>query len=316
MLLLSHASSTADSPLLPILGEKSDFCRKDKTLAHILEALDSLENKIDTISSSSQTGSQSESSRAYDTASEHSSKQLRGDSKRDSQGFAKSRRQSQSAASESHSLSRSGMSTIDSLSSPSNHRIESRTVLAWPAVRSVLQDDLAAIPRWHGSEEGGEKWLQRVSEDFGSPLPPGERSFVFIGGGPAALWNSGTSYVTKNIVEELCRAFFCIYHPPFPILDRQHFYTVTLPQAYMNSFDQYDQASTKVLLVMALGAVAEEGERGNPIYEEPGGRTTGIRGGSPERPPGLIFLNEAKKRIGVSLDRSDLNTLQCFILFA
>lgn len=198
-----------------------------------------------------------------------------------------------------------------------NHQIESRKLLAWPAVRSLLQDDLASVPNWSIEEEGGEKWLTRITKTYASPLPLDEpANLVFINGGSAALWDSRTIYLTKSIIEELCHAYFRCFYSMYPILDRGYFYEITLPQAYSCSFDPYDEASTKVLLVLTLGAVAQEGQHGNPIFEENTGRKTGIRGGTTERPPGLQFLNEARKRIGLTMAKYNINTLQCFILFS
>ena len=58
-----------------------------------------------------------------------------------------------------------------------------------------------------------------------------------------------------------------------------------------------------------------EGSCGKPInaYRD---RPSGLRGGSLERPPGLVFFNEARNRIGFVLTECDLENVQIFSLAA
>jgi hypothetical protein len=79
--------------------------------------------------------------------------------------------------------------------------------------------------------------------------------------------------------------------------------------------DLGDIDSVTALLVFALGEVAIEGSRGQPIEEE-GGRPSGVRGGSITRPPGLALFNEARKRIGFVLTEGELENVQIFSLAA
>lgn len=72
---------------------------------------------------------------------------------------------------------------------------------------------------------------------------------------------------------------------------------------------------TLFLLILALGSVAEEGYSSDPCIDEQG-RDTGVRGGTLERPPGHVFLCEAKRRLGISSTVWNLGTLQCYILLA
>jgi hypothetical protein len=197
------------------------------------------------------------------------------------------------------------------------NQIEARKLLSWPAVRNILRNELAQIPTWDGEHDGGEKWLLKISRACESPLQTDESmTFVFGTGNAPQSWEPNTVVLTTNIIEDLCQTYFRSFHYIFPILDARHFYTVTLPQAYAASFHQYDGCSTLVLLVLALGAVAQEAVSGDPIVEEATGRSTGIRGGTPDRTPGLIFLNEARRRIGIMITAYDLIVLQCFILLS
>lgn len=197
------------------------------------------------------------------------------------------------------------------------NQVEARKLLSWPAIRNVLQNDLAQIPAWDAESDGGERWLLNISKACESPLPTEEpMEFVFDAGNAPHSWDPNTLVLTADIIEDLCQTYFRSFHSLFPILDAHHFYAVTLPQAYAASFHQFDGCSTLVLLVLALGAVAQEGVSGEPIVDESTGRSTGIRGGTAQRPPGLVFLNEARRRTGIMISAYDLTTLQCFILFS
>jgi hypothetical protein len=200
---------------------------------------------------------------------------------------------------------------------PYRHKIEARKLLAWPAVRTLLRGDLLQIPAWDGENDGGEKWLTRISTECESPLPTDEfLDFNSVSESPIQPWDTGPIRLTKGIIEDLCEAYFRSFHAMYPILDRLHFYSDTLPEAYSSSFDQNDGCSTLVLLVLALGAVAQEGVSGKPILEDFTGRSTGIKGGTSQRPPGLAFWNEASRRLGGIISKYDLNMLQSFILLS
>jgi hypothetical protein len=197
------------------------------------------------------------------------------------------------------------------------NQIEARKLLSWPAVRNILENDLTQIPAWDGESDGGERWLWKVSRAYESPLPADEpMNFIFVNGNTAPSWQPNTVVLTTNIVQDLCQTYFSSFHCLFPILDTHNFYAVTLPQAYATTFNQYDGCSTLVLLVLALGSVAQEGVSGSPIVDETTGRDTGVRGGTPQRPPGLVFFNEARRRVGIAISAYDVTMLQCLILFS
>jgi hypothetical protein len=197
------------------------------------------------------------------------------------------------------------------------HEIEGRKIFAWPAVRTLFEGDVQLIPDWDGENDGGERWLTKVASVVETPLPTDEAvKFVFISGVTPAPWDPQIFCLTTRMIGELCRAYFRSFHPVYPILDARDFYAVILPQAYSCSFDRNDGCSILVLLVLALGAVGQEGVSGASILEESTGRNTGIRGGTLQRPPGLVFLNEARKRIGAMMTKYDIVLLQCFILIS
>jgi hypothetical protein len=66
------------------------------------------------------------------------------------------------------------------------------------------------------------------------------------------------------------------------------------------------------LLVFALGQLAIEGVTGHPTrvsHDE----SSGFRGGSIERPPGLGLINEARRRIGMVNTQPCLETVQIML---
>jgi hypothetical protein len=289
--------------------------RKDKTLVHILETLRALESRFDRFESQWKEflGPSTRQQSPVGT-------QMRLQSMRDDAAptgpLLLPNNQDLKLAAMNWDFSTASLQSPSFM--PYSNRIEARKLLAWPAIQTLLHDDLVQIPAWDGASEGGEKWLTRISMESESPLPVDEPlDFKLIGGSPSSnVWGARQVYLTKAMIDDLCEAFFRSFHSMCPILDRRHFYSDTLPEAYSSSFDQKDGCATLVLLVLALGAVAKEGVSGNPILEESTGRSTGIRGGTPERPPGLAFWNEANRRLGGVISTYDLNTIQCFILLS
>lgn len=294
-------------------------CRKDKTLVHILNTLTSLESRFNRLELQWK-GYQLPSSVPYPSIGTQMNRQsmIKRLEREDPTSVGLP---SLPDSEESKLVTRDWTFSPASLDTPSfmpyPYKIEARKLLEWPAVRTLLQGDLLQIPAWDGENDGGEKWLTRISNECESSLPTDEfLDFCSVSSSPSQPWASGPIRLTKDIIEDLCEAFFRSFHAIYPILDRGHFYADTLPEAYSSSFDQDDGCSALVLLVLALGAVAREGVSGQPILEESTGRSTGIRGGSPQRPPGLAFWNEACRRLGVMISQYNLNTLQSFILLS
>jgi hypothetical protein len=200
---------------------------------------------------------------------------------------------------------------------PYFERIEARQVMTWPAVAGLLQDYTAQVPEWDAGSTGGEKWLLKVARAVEAPLASnGPTTLVLASDDATPLWDSNTVVLMPTLIENLCQAYFSTFHCIFPLLDPNHFYDVTLPQAIGTSFDENDPSLTLVLLVLALGSVAQEGSFGAPIVDETTGRRSGVRGGSAQRPPGLTYLNEALRRVGSMLPAFDLTALQSFILLS
>jgi hypothetical protein len=97
-------------------------------------------------------------------------------------------------------------------------------------------------------------------------------------------------------------------------MDRQTFLLQTLTRVHFEGFDG-DTDSVIALLIFALGELAIEGTLGHPI-EVYKGRPSGIKGGTATNPPGLVYFNEARKRMGFLITHCSLETVQIFSLAA
>jgi hypothetical protein len=121
-------------------------------------------------------------------------------------------------------------------------------------------------------------------------------------------------YLTRDIMHELATAYFDTFNLIYPFMDRQDFISDTLTKVRTEGFNG-DPDSIIALLIFALGEVAIEGSRGNPI-EVYKGRPSGVRGGTALKPPGLALFNEARKRIGFVFTDYDLGNIQIYSLAA
>ncbi|RDW92225.1 hypothetical protein BP5796_01619 [Coleophoma crateriformis] len=194
---------------------------------------------------------------------------------------------------------------------PQRRTTEVQKILQWPAVQTLLQSEGVDVSRWQGDSRGTEGWLIEVTRAFGNALPldrPMDISYDETG---ELDLDRGCIMLNKTYIEGLCEAYFQSFHCICPILDQELFYLVTLPRVLRHSFSEVQEGSSLVLLVLALGCITRENNTGTPILNA--GRDTGIRG-TPERPPGLTFLNEAKRRFGISLTDWSITNLETYIL--
>ena len=111
----------------------------------------------------------------------------------------------------------------------------------------------------------------------------------------------------------LAKSFFMTYHCSHPAIDPVEFENETLRLVMRHGFGTSCEDSVIVLLVFALGEMAIEGTTGKPWAGSP---NSGIRGGTIERPPGLNFFNEARKRLAFTTSACSLKTVQALVLVA
>ena len=194
-------------------------------------------------------------------------------------------------------------------------------MLTWPAIQQLLLQTFPSnIGDLKSLEQEGSAFIVRVQK--GTPNLPMDETLQdrpFIGMQSQATRVSGglrTTFpsLTRQIMHDLATAYFDTFNFLYPFMDRQNFLSDTLTKVYTEGFDG-DIESVTALLVFALGELAIQGSHGEPteFYK---GRPSGLRGGSPSKPPGLAFFNEARARIGFVLTECDLENVQIFSLAA
>jgi hypothetical protein len=119
------------------------------------------------------------------------------------------------------------------------------------------------------------------------------------------------------MIKGLADAFFSVFNPFTPIMDKSFFFSFTLGSAIESGFG-YTMETCIVLNIMALGCLAVLAhQEGN--YPLPG--TQSHRFEPPEwmnvvyeEQPGLRFFNEARRRIGFLMCDNDLQSCQFYLL--
>ncbi|XMA13627.1 hypothetical protein WAI453_006418 [Rhynchosporium graminicola] len=270
---------------VPCIYQEPKLTKKDNTLMLILRTLDSITLKIDHVLSSEKTA---------DVAVSSNDLALSANSGISLQDIPRS---------------------LKSFQVPARQATAIQNLLAWPAVQSLLECDGVNLSRWHGHYQGTESWLKAISADFPKMAIDQPMEISYSEHGILVLMENRSISLNRIYVESLCAAYFRTFHCTFPILDLHDFYNDLLPRICSQSFGEAHEGSALVLLVLALGSLAQEGATGSPINDETG-RETGIRGGTVLQPPGHMFLTEARRRLGFAMTSWNLNNLQCFILLA
>jgi hypothetical protein len=119
----------------------------------------------------------------------------------------------------------------------------------------------------------------------------------------------GLSY---NDIERLANIYFNTFNYLYPFMDREWFFTNTLPTALEGS-KRAEEKKIITLLVLALGQLAQEGSGGTPISRT-GNRCNGVRGGTADLPPGVSLFDEARQRLGFVATQYELENVQIFAL--
>jgi hypothetical protein len=129
--------------------------------------------------------------------------------------------------------------------------------------------------------------------------------------GSTSTLNLSPPSVDWETMQRLSKAYFDVINMLHPILDRQWFNSNVLSSIINNGF-QEGALSSLVLLVFALGEVAlTTSEVPISAYKQ---RPSGIKGGTIDRPPGLAYFNEARKRMGFGISEVSLENVQMFAL--
>jgi len=167
-------------------------------------------------------------------------------------------------------------------------------MLGWPAMQQLLATVQSKIPTLDlSSVERNRPTIMfslQKSASQGLPTNTAFRSIMPASGVSARTPAPCSIPVTVpdvnwDSMQRLSKAYFDTFNLIHPVLDRRSFLTQTLPSVFNNGFGE-DLASTITFLVLALGETALAASDGLPLYSY-NGRSSGIKGGSKDRPPGL-----------------------------
>jgi hypothetical protein len=115
--------------------------------------------------------------------------------------------------------------------------------------------------------------------------------------------------------EELCAAYFDNFNILAPILDKDRFIREVMNPALGNRCQGQDEGTVLTWLVLALGDVAIQGVFGDPMSQTKD-VASGLRGGTPDKPPGLEYFNEARRRFGFIFTQISIEAVQIMLLMA
>lgn len=191
----------------------------------------------------------------------------------------------------------------------------SHRVLLWPeVVRHMRRSGLAATV---GSDlqclsRNGSPWLlQRKTSGDRSKLPCNSGLLTLTLSTGCVIFPD----LTIQQVNEYSAAYFKTFNVLLPLLEADRFVDGAVARLLQEGYRDDDPESVLALLVLALGQLAIEGVTGKPTrasHDE----SSGFRGGSIERPPGLGLFNEARRRIGMINTQPCLETVQTMLLQA
>lgn len=178
-------------------------------------------------------------------------------------------------------------------------------VILWPGARQILPEHLLAA-----YEPLGKNYVIEL-ESARPPLP------MFTGSFPLQAGEHWLEVLPLAMIKGLSDAFFSVFNPFTPIMDKNFFFSFTLGAAIESGFG-YKIESCLVLNVLALGCLAVlTHQEGN--FPLPGSQ--GRRFEPPEwmnvvyeEQPGLRFFNEARRRIGFLMCDNDIQSCQFYLL--
>lgn len=178
-------------------------------------------------------------------------------------------------------------------------------VIVWPGARQILPKQLLAA-----YEMLGKNYVIEL-ESARAQLP------IFTSPYPLQAGDRWLEVLPLAMIRGLADAFFSVFNPSTPIMDKGFFFGFTLGSAIESGFG-YNLESCLVLNVLALGCLAVLAyQEGN--YPLPG--TQNHRFEPPEwmnvvyeEQPGLRFFNEARRRIGFLMCDNDIQSCQFYLL--
>ena len=305
---ISSPSHTRNAECTYCPARADPINRPSEPMAKIYESLQRLEKKFDNLSlesgaRSSRSASASASSNVSKLRSQYSPfpSLLSRDSPSDSQTW-----------SDSHPPRPSQASPYVTVP----HKI-----MLWPRVYAQLSGsgDQTRL-ELQAMSEGGTTWVvgqAYANYPHGIPFDVGLPSRAVDTNSSQSFFFERTRFptLTDQRIQMYTNAYFNTFNVLHPILDFELFHKETLPSVLTDGFGYGDHASILTLLVLALGELSIDAISGDAI-DTVQGSSSGFRGGSAQRPPGLQTFNEARARIGSIPYRCELIDVQILLLQA
>ncbi|ROT39814.1 hypothetical protein SODALDRAFT_274260 [Sodiomyces alkalinus F11] len=284
--------------------------KKDKTLVEILDRLRLIEGKVDSLG-------------RHGIPVYESSQPIRPDA-RPSTVVTGSSGDSVPTTSSilTPSTHQSGRASPTRRPSPYRYVSAVHKLMAWPVVHQMLDSARPEIPNLHGviSDKDPPSGIleqhmsrRKLPTEGLESMTMDERALLGLHlDAHQATSNFQLADLDWATMQNLTKVYFDTFNFMYPIMDRQSFTNDALTKVFNDGFDDGVE-STLVCLVFALGEVAIADTQGIPITSYKG-RPGGVKGGTVERPPGLAFFNEGRKRMGFSVTDCTLENVQIHAL--
>ena len=193
-------------------------------------------------------------------------------------------------------------------------------ILLWPNIyKSLMSLGLDVARNLEQISLKGTPWFIKLQMDRHSKCLPTDAGLMSLrleshpgeGSSPKVIFPS----LTIRKITAYTDAYFRTFNVLNPILKHDAFMNDTATMLLHQGYSDEDPRSILAMLVFALGQVAIEGSTGRPISAT-NQVASGFRGGSTERPPGLEFFNEARRRLGFTAHSCTLENAQISFLVA
>lgn len=201
------------------------------------------------------------------------------------------------------------------------HLTVAHKIVLWPSIYiHLVNSGIKAASDLQHVLQDGTPWFLRL-EMAKHPVPlPGEPRLPYYAINARSHeqgFSSDVNFPSLTIqhIQERCEAYFNTFNILLPLLNKDSFMNDTVAPLLREGYRDGDNRAVLALLVFALGEVALDGVFQQPIASS-NGRPSGFRGGTAETPPGLAIFNEARRRSGFVTPMTTLENVQILLLEA
>lgn len=199
------------------------------------------------------------------------------------------------------------------------HLTAAHKIILWPSIYlHIINTSAAVASDLNFVLQDGTPWFihLELSKHPDTLACDSERFTLLASGMEYGDPRTGFPALSLADARRLSEAYFNKFNIIHPVLDRPVFEENILKPMMQSGYRNGDPAACIGLLVLALGQVAIDGVYGQPVSYSADGIPSGLRGGTVERPPGLGIFNEARRRIGFVMNQCTLENVQIFLLQA